>query len=300
MVYNVFKYILKDVIIVWKQPLCINLVKGLNLDPIEQLRIIKQTGFDGFFDVWKEPGQLDALAEEAQKLSLLFQSIHAPFVKARNMWTEGEDGDVALQELLNCLQDCYRLNVPIMVIHPYIGFDIKPPTQIGIDRFGKVIGEAEKFGVKIAFENVEGEEHLALLFKTYGHLSHVGFCWDTGHEMCYNHHQDMLALYGDKLIATHINDNLGISNTDGIIAPTDDLHLLPFDGIGNWDNIAARLNRCGFDGPLTFELSVSPKRGRHDNDIYAQMPPEQFLCLAYARACRVAAKRGIYGLSSNY
>ena len=284
----------------WKQPLCINLVKGMNIEPIEQLRLIKQTGFDGFFDVWKEPGQLDALAAEAEKLGLMFQSIHAPFGKARKMWMEGEEGEVALQELLNCLQDCSRLQVPIMVIHAYIGFDIEPPTEIGVKRFGTLIEAAGKCNVKIAIENVEGEEHLALLMKTYGHLPQVGFCWDTGHEMCYNHHQDMLALYGDKLIATHINDNLGISNIDGIIAPTDDLHLLPFDGIGNWDDIAARLNRCNFDGPLTFELSVSPKRGRHDNDIYADLSPQQYLCLAYARACRVAAKRGIYGLSSHY
>ena len=283
----------------WKQPLCINLVKGLNIDPIEQLRLIKATGFDGFFAVWRESGQLDSLAEEAQKLGLLFQSIHAPFGKARSMWAEGEDGEIALQELLTCLQDCARLNVPIMVIHGYIGFNIEPPTEIGVARFGRVIEEAGKVNVKIAIENVEGEEHLALLFKTYGHLPHVGFCWDTGHEMCYNHSQDMLALYGHKLFATHLNDNLGISNIDGVIVPTDDLHLLPFDGIGNWDDIAARLDRCGFTGPLTFELSVTSKKGRHDNDFYGQMSPEQYLCLAYARACRVAAKRGIYGLSSN-
>ena len=283
----------------WKQPLCINLVKGLNIDPIEQLRLIKATGFDGFFAVWREPGQLDPLAEEAQQLGLLFQSIHAPFGKARSMWEDSENGEIAEQELLACLQDCARLNVPIMVIHGYIGFNIEPPTEIGVARFGRVIEEAGKVNVKIAIENVEGEEHLALLFKTYGHLPHVGFCWDTGHEMCYNHSQDMLALYGHKLFATHINDNLGISNIDGIIVPTDDLHLLPFDGIGNWDDIAARLDRCGFTGPMTFELSVTSKKGRHDNDLYAQMPPEQYLCLAYARACRVAAKRGIYGLSSN-
>lgn len=283
----------------WKQQLCINLIKGLDMDPIEQLRLIKSVGFDGFFAVWKEPGQLDGLAEEAQKLGLLFQSIHAPFGKARHMWAEGEAGDAALKELLNCLADCSRLHVSIMVVHPYIGFDIEPPTELGIQRFGELIEAAGDANVKIAFENVEGEEHLALLFQHYGHLPHMGFCWDTGHEMCYNHHQDMLALYSHKLLMTHINDNLGISSFDGIITASDDLHLLPFDGIGDWENIAERLNRHCFEGPLTFELSVSSKRGRHNNDIYAQMPPEQYLCLAYARACRVAAKRGIYGLSSH-
>ena len=96
--------------IMWKQPLCINLVKGLNMDSAELLQLIKKTGFDGFFAIWKEPSELDQLAEDAKKLDLIFQSIHAPFHKARKMWLDHEDGDMALQELLACLQDCSRLN----------------------------------------------------------------------------------------------------------------------------------------------------------------------------------------------
>ena len=68
----------------------------------------------------------------------------------------------------------------------------------------------------------------------------------------------------------------------------DDLHLLPFDGIADWDGIARRLNRCGFSGPLTFELNTLSKPNRHENDGYAALPLEQYLALAYGRACRVA------------
>lgn len=283
----------------WKQQLCLGLIKGFDLDPIEQLHHIKNACFDGFFALWKEPGQLDALAAEAESLGLIFQSVHAPFHKAKDMWNDDESGQIALDELLDCLADCHRLQVPIMVTHVYKGFDIEPPNEFGVTRFGKLIEEAEKVGVKIAFENVEGEEHLQLLFDRFGHYDHVGFCWDTGHEICYNHSKDMLALYGDRLFATHLNDNLGISRSNGSIFWTDDLHLLPFDGIGDWENIAKRLNRHNFRGPLTFELSVVSKPGRHDNDQYTQMPPEQYFALAYARACKVAAKRGIYGISSH-
>lgn len=283
----------------WRQPLCLGLVKGFNIDPIQQLQYIKNAGFDGFFAVWDHPGQLHSLAQEAKHLGLMFQSIHAPFHKARDMWEDGEAGDIAEAELLNCIKDCAQLQVPIMVTHVYKGFDIEPPNKIGVARFGKVVEAAREAGVKIAFENVEGEEHLALLFTHYGHYPHVGFCWDTGHELCYNRSKDMLGCYGSRLFATHLNDNLGISRADGTIFWTDDLHLLPFDGIADWDDIAKRLNLYGFDGPLTFELSISSKPGRHDNDQYSQMLPEQYFALAYARACRVAAKRGIYGISSN-
>ena len=99
----------------------------------------------------------------------------------------------------------------------------------------------------------------------------------------------MTALYGDRLFCTHINDNLGISDFGGRIYWTDDLHLLPFDGIIDWKGVASRLNRVGYDDILTFELNRSSKRGRHDNDKYESMTPLAYLTEVYARACRFAA-----------
>jgi sugar phosphate isomerase/epimerase len=101
----------------------------------------------------------------------------------------------------------------------------------------------------------------------------------------------MLASYGDRLFATHLNDNLGISREDGEIFWTDDLHLLPFDGIADWDNIAARLDKWGYSGILTFELTVKSKPDRHENDKYAQMPLEEYIAECYIRACRLAYMR---------
>jgi sugar phosphate isomerase/epimerase len=98
----------------------------------------------------------------------------------------------------------------------------------------------------------------------------------------------MLKLYGDRLIATHINDNLGVSRYDGKIFWTDDLHLLPFDGIRDWAKTAKTLNNCNFNGILTFELTKHSKPNRFDNNKYASMSNEQYLAEAYARACRFA------------
>ena len=124
--------------------------------------------------------------------------------------------------------------------------------------------------------------------KRLGDSSAVGFCWDTGHELCYNDGKDMLALYGDRLLGTHLNDNLGISRADGKIFWTDDLHLLPFDGIIDWVDAANRLNKVGYDGILTFELTVHSKPGRHENDKYKDMGFIKYLAEVYARACRIA------------
>ena len=96
----------------------------------------------------------------------------------------------------------------------------------------------------------------------------------------------MMALYGDRLNHTHFNDNRGVSGAD--IDWLDDLHLLPFDGIINWTDLASRLNKCGYNGYLTFELNRYSKPGRHDNDKYSLMSDEQYVAEAYARACRLA------------
>ena len=88
-----------------------------------------------------------------------------------------------------------------------------------------------------------------------------------------------------------MNDNLGIRDFGGKITFRDDLHLLPFDGIADWPGIAARLDRCGFSGPMTFELNRCSKPDRLENDFYRELPIEKYLTLAYMRACRVAALR---------
>ena len=111
--------------------------------------------------------------------------------------------------------------------------------------------------------------------------------------MCYNYSRNLLEFYGDRLIATHINDNLGIKDFNGRIFWHDDLHLLPFDGIADWDERMKRLDDCGFCDIMTFELCRLSKPNRHENDIYIKMTLEEYLAEAYKRACRLVSKRKI-------
>jgi sugar phosphate isomerase/epimerase len=190
---------------------------------------------------------------------------------------------------MECIRDCAEHGIKLVVMHAYIGFEKHEPTQMGVDLFGKLVDYAANLGVKIAFENTEGEEYLACLMENFKDKENVGFCWDTGHELCYNRSKDMTHLYGDRLFCTHINDNLGIKDYNGSITYIDDLHLLPFDGIADWNKIAQNLAESPFDGPLTFELNTVSKPGRHENDKYAAMPVECYIAEAYIRACKVAS-----------
>ncbi len=277
----------------WKYKLCLNAGLTCELTTEEQIRLFHRTGFEAFFTEYRDRESTEKNAELAKELGMIYQSIHARFGKSADMWHgDNEAAKAAVDELTECLHACADNGVPIMIAHTYIGFyDGRSPNDQGLENYGKVISEAEKLGVKIAFENTEGEEYLAALMKQFKNNPTVGFCWDSGHEMCYNGSKDMLSLYGDRLIATHLNDNLGVRDYNGSITWHDDLHLLPFDGIADWDSVAARLDKCGYDGIMTFELNLNSKPNRHENDIYRRMTVEEYVAECYKRACRVAAKR---------
>ena len=271
----------------YQTKLCLNLQSGVELDARDQIELMYQIGFEGFFTGYDK--RLAEYRELAEKLGMLYQSVHAPFGRIASLWT-GNGAEETQNELLQCVNACADVGVPIMVCHAYIGFLASDgPNAQGIDRFRRVVEAAGERGLKVAFENTEGEEYLAALMDAFSAYQNVGFCWDTGHELCYNYGKDMTALYGDRLFCTHLNDNLGIRAFDGSITWKDDLHLLPFDGIGDWQGVADRLNRHGYNGELTFEMKRSCIPGRHDHDKYARLSTEEYLCEVYARACRVGA-----------
>lgn len=279
----------------YNRRLCMGISKSYGINLTEQVRLLRKTGFEGFFVLWQKGMDEDIqdLARVAKEENMVFQSIHAPWSYCQDMWDENEKEDArkGIEELKHCLDLCKKYDVPILVSHVFVGFDIEyRPTEFGLKSYGEVIDYAESLGVKIAFENTEGIEYLKALFERYGDREAVGFCWDSGHEMCYNFSEDLLSLFGHKLIATHINDNLGIRDYYGRIFWHDDLHLLPFDGIADWDYNAKRLRECGYDGLLTFELNKKSKPDRYENDKYDKMSIEEYFAEAYIRACRLAAK----------
>lgn len=103
-----------------------------------------------------------------------------------------------------------------------------------------------------------------------------GFCWDIGHNACYSPHIDMAKKYGQRLKCLHIHDNRGITRP-GDIDYRDDLHLLPFDGILDWEWFAGQLRARSYEGPITLEVSCL------HGDSYQAMTMPQYLAQAYQR-----------------
>lgn len=274
--------------------LCINEYHGFDAPLSERLAAIRRAGFDGFFAGWK-PGKAGEYVREGKWAGLFVQSLHAPFadvpgllpgVMVDSMWKEGPDGDRYLSMLRDCVTDCAQSSIPLLVVHAIIGFDQHTPTDLGMERFDALCRHADERGVLLGFENTEGDEYLARIMKELSHHPACQFVWDSGHEMCYNGSRDQLALYGERLAGTHLNDNLAVTGEE--ITWLDDAHLLPLDGVGDWRANMARLSRYAFSRPLTFEVTALNRPGRHTHDRYAGWNMQTFLNEAHTRAVQLA------------
>lgn len=259
-------------------------------EALEEIPLIKRIGFDSYFVSWVSDREyLKSIVMLGRSNELELTSLHAPFGKVSKLWETELEGDAVEAELATCIKDCARFEIPVLVSHPFIGFEHHSPTPVGLERYRRLGELAQKEGVRIAIENVEGEEYLDYLLPNLRDLPSIGFCLDTGHEYCYNRARDLLADYGDMLCYLHINSNMGITSPDGTITFYDDAHMLPFDGIVDMERLAKRLKKHQFGGHLTMELVKANRPNRTCNDIYLSMSNEEYLTEAFRRGQQLAA-----------
>ena len=257
--------------------------------PEEQLPVLKRTGWDGVFFLWTGQGSDHILASKIQAEGLVLQSVHAPFDRADKLWKSDEEGKAEVARQIRCIRDTALWGCGLVVMHAVIGMERIAPTDrerdCGFENFLKIFDAAASAGMIVAMENIEGEQYLDALMQHFRGHPALRFCIDTGHEICYNHCHDLIGKYADCLVCKHLNDNLGMSGEK--ITWLDDLHLLPFDGVADWENIIARLNAAGYRGDVTLEVMLEGREGRHEHDGYRAMPFAEYAALALERAKRI-------------
>ena len=111
--------------------------------------------------------------------------------------------------------------------------------------------------LKYAFDNINSE--------------YLGFCYDSGHENCSKPYIDWLSLFGNRLLATHLDDNYG----------ENDSHLLPFDGTIDWGRVAGSLQKSRQLEFLSLEVDFNKKLS--ESRIYDDLNAGDYLKLAYKR-----------------
>ena len=247
------------------------------------VELLAEAGFRAVSPGWQRYGDWTEAVCRAKELGLTVQSLHGPLRGMPAMWSR--DPGPIREDLLRSAEDCARAEIPVLVVHPWNGVDyVFRPQDLCFDHFDALVGRARDLGIRIAFENLEGREYLAALMDRYRGCDAVGFCWDSGHEKCYTPHWDPLALYGDRLVMTHLNDNQGVTDPGGRLQGTDDLHLLPGHGLLDWPDTLRRLRAAAPQGILNWELKLRPKGDRCRLDLYSTMPLEDYFREAYQRA----------------
>lgn len=267
--------------------LCLALGMQLDVPVADQPELLKNAGFDRFaFDREKRGTSelTELLIKKAEILNLACEYIHAPFYGMDDIWHDesGELAEIMLRDLYATIDDCSNYSVKYAVFHAIIGMDNCTPTQLGLERLDDVVDYAVKKNVYLAFENTEGEMYLEAVMNRYKDVSNVGFCFDSGHELCYNYGKDILSKYCDRLFVTHLNDNRGMTGSE--LTFYDDSHLLPFDGIADWDGIAKRIKNGNYSGTLSFEVISKGRPTRTDNDIYKGLTAQEYVNKAYSKA----------------
>ena len=221
------------------------------------VKLISELGFEATFTgVCATEAEQSALAELFAKYGLEYESIHAPFGHINDIWLDCEGGEAMLAELIEAVNRCKLVGARILVVH--LSSSLTPPsiTDLGQERFKRLMEHAEKQGVIIAYENQRMLGNIAWAFEQFAGSPSLGFCWDCGHENCFTIGRQYMPIFGKQLVCTHIHDNSGIFNADN--------HLIPFDGAFDYNRFARQINESGYSGSLMLEIMKGHCKGFYD------------------------------------
>ena len=263
-----------------------------SLPATEVISLLHKAGFSAVSPVWTKDLDLSAIATVTLERGMTIQSLHSPAGNTARLWSNDPSLSSDLMDaILRSIDACSHFEIPTLVQHGWYGFDYSfNEENLYFDNFDRIVDYAAARGVSIAFENLEGEEFLAALMTRYRDNANVGYCWDSGHDHCYPHKLDFLAEFGDRLILTHLNDNLGLRDPSGMPTGDDDLHYLPYDGNLNWDQAIKQLHTAKKLDILNFEFKILSHSKDPNDQIYTHLPLQQYLELAGKRAQQIAEK----------
>ena len=209
------------------------------------------------------------IANEAEKLGVVFSQSHLPYPKAavrrKTAFDDGCEQNEFFQKMtFRAIEISKMLGVKWAVVHPVQDItttEMYSKTDIAYNHFiyDKYVEAASRSGVGLAFENmcdVDGRRRFGVtggelceLVESYN-SDYVKICWDFGHANRTFYNQiSQLKLIGEHLRATHVDDNIG----------KDDLHTFPYLGTVNWKDIMKTLVEINYEGDFNFELSVMRK-----------------------------------------
>lgn len=231
----------------------------------ETINAIQNAGFKNVFVQWYNedwnPAQEEQLKYIRERgLNVIFA--HLGYQNINNLWIESEEGEQLVKRYKNDIRICKENNIPMVIMHLTSKSKAPKYNEIGLRRLQEIVDYAQSFNMKVAFENTKIKGYLEYVIKNMDN-ENVGICFDSGHY--HVHFDDDLdfSKFKNKIFAVHLHDN----------DKSDDLHLIPFDGTLNWEDVVKKLKESNYEGPITLELCY--------HDAYLQMGIEQFYQKGY-------------------
>lgn len=262
---------------------------GYPLELYDRLRLIKGAGFKGVLLWWAtesvfEP-PIPEKCELARRIGLEVVNAHLEYRPINAVWEEGFRGEHYATELIGLVTEAGMYGVKTLVVHLTEGFTPPPMSDVGLDRFRRLIDAADRADVKLAFENLKAYKRL-YEFMPLIDAPHVGVCFDAGHNHAHCPDTRVCRDFKDRIFAVHLHDNYGVL----------DDHLLPFDGNDDWTRVRDELMGSSYTGPWSLEIEhpVSDSFGKKlpDPDPYMGLSAEEYLDRAIRAHARLVSGDG--------
>jgi sugar phosphate isomerase/epimerase len=206
---------------------------------------------------YHNPSSVSDLQQWLTEAGLELISVHAPVIEASLASADTAERESALAETTRALHVGRRILFKTFVVH--LGRPRGSGAQGGTNRdaarrsIDALAKAAEPLGVDVAVEVIPNDlsraTSLTELVDEEVEAGNVGICLDIGHARIDHPGGDVvdaIEVAAGHLQAIHVHDNRGRS----------DDHMVPFDGVIDWAAALTAVEKVGYDGALTFELSA--------------------------------------------
>jgi sugar phosphate isomerase/epimerase len=209
-----------------------------------------------------------ALAEWLDDTRLRLHSLHAPIVGeyAQGKWRDGyslASADEArrkhaVAEATTTINLATLVPYQVLVLHGGVPAPYGVPADNHLPSLVRSLEDlappAAAAGVRLAVEVIPNAlstaSALVELVESEIDAGELGICFDVGHARMMGDVVDAIETCSGHLVATHLHDNRG---------RTDD-HLVPGQGVVDWDATMLAFQKVGYDGAWMFELAVAADR----------------------------------------
>lgn len=218
---------------------------GYKMDKDLRGKLIAKAGFNAVITNqdprFEANGTIDKQMKIFKENNLKVSSLHNQYKaeELENFWKDNEIGKRLEKTLIFDIETAHKYGFKCVVVHMIGEFN-----EVGKARLFRVLDECEKNNVFLAVENINFQHPLFEIFENIHH-PFLKFCYDSGHNNCFDKDLDYLEKFGDKLVCLHLHDNNGLR----------DQHTLNRFGTIDWDKIASRLAKLDLTNiSLDYEL----------------------------------------------